>query len=129
MPSDSLFLALGTMREYQPLNKQTGAVHAAVACEHDGQILLAREDVGRHNAFYKLIGAMARGGHSWCGRFALLSSRCSYELVEKAALAGCDTLATVSAATTLALSRAAEANVRLISLARSDTFLCMSVRG
>lgn len=119
----SVFRALEEMRAHQPLNRATGAVHAALACEPDGTILLAREDVGRHNAFDKLIGAMLRAGEPWGERFALLSSRCSYELVEKAALAGCTTLATVSAVTTLALARAREAGVTLISLARPDSFL------
>jgi len=119
----TIFRALDAMREEQPLNRTTGAVHAALACDAQGAILLAREDVGRHNAFDKLIGAMARQGHAWHGNFALLSSRCSYELVEKAATAGCATLVTVSAPTTLALSRAAEANITLLSLARPDSFL------
>ena len=121
--AEAIFRALAAMRDRQPLNRETGAVHAAMACEADGDILLAREDVGRHNAFDKLIGAMLRAGERWDGRFALLSSRCSYELVEKAALAGCGALATVSAATSLALDRAAEANLHLLSLARSDCFL------
>lgn len=122
--SSSIFRALEHLRMHQPLNRLTGAVHAALACDADGTVLLAREDVGRHNAFDKLIGAMLREGTSWRERFAVLSSRCSYELVEKAALAGCDTVATVSAATSLALQRAAEANIRLIPLARPDSFLC-----
>ena len=121
--ADALFRALETMRAHQPLNRETGAVHAALACEPDGAVLLAREDVGRHNAFDKLIGAMLCAGEAWGERFALLSSRCSYELVEKAALAGCSALATVSAPTTLALERAAEAGVELIALARSDSYL------
>ena len=119
----SIFRALEAMRAHQPLNRATGAVHAALACEPDGSVVLAREDVGRHNAFDKLIGAMLCAGEKWTGRFGLLSARCSYELVEKAALAGCDTLVTVSAATSLALGRAAEANLRLVSLARSDSYL------
>ncbi|HEV2567099.1 formate dehydrogenase accessory sulfurtransferase FdhD [Sphingomonas sp.] len=119
----AIFRALSNMRANQPLNGRTGAVHAAMACDGDGAILLAREDVGRHNAFDKLIGAMLRDGQDWKGRFALLSSRCSYELVEKAALAGCSTLVTVSAATELALSRAKEANIEVCSLARRDSFL------
>lgn len=119
----AIFRALAGMRDHQPLNRETGAVHAALACAPDGTILAAREDVGRHNAFDKLIGAMLRAGEPWGDRFALLSSRCSYELVEKAALAGCATLVTVSAPTTLALDRAADAGLRLIALARADTML------
>jgi FdhD protein len=57
------------------------------------------------------------------GGFALLSSRCSYELVEKAAIAGCPMLVTVSAPTSLAIARAAEAGLTLVSLARSDAYL------
>jgi FdhD protein len=123
-PADAaIFAALGALRDYQPLNAATGAVHAAARCGRDGTIRLAREDVGRHNAFDKLIGAMLRGGLGWDGGFALLSSRCSYELVEKAALAGCPTLVTVSAPTGLAIDRAREAGLRLIVLARPDAML------
>lgn len=120
---EAIFAALAAMRAHQPLNAATGAVHAAMACAADGSIRLAREDVGRHNAFDKLIGAMARAGMGWEGGFALLSSRCSYELVEKAAIAGCPMLVTVSAPTSLAMARAAEAGLTLISLARSDSYL------
>jgi FdhD protein len=119
----AIFAALGAMRAHQPLNRATGAAHAAMLCAHDGAIRLAREDVGRHNAFDKLIGAMARAGLGWDGGFALLSSRCSYELVEKAALAACPMLVTVSAATSLALARAAAAGLTLVSLARDDAVL------
>lgn len=120
---EAIFAALAAMRAHQPLNAATGAVHAAMACGADGAIRLAREDVGRHNAFDKLIGAMARAGQGWDGGFALLSSRCSYELVEKAAIAGCPMLVTVSAPTSLALMRAAEAGLALVSLARPDSYL------
>lgn len=120
---DSVFRALAAMRAHQKLDQRTGAVHAALACDAEGGIVAAREDVGRHNAFDKLIGAMLRVGRGWEGGFALLSSRCSYELVEKAALAGCPMLVTVSAATSLAVERAAEAGVKLVSLARDDSVL------
>lgn len=119
----AVFAALGAMRAHQPLNAATGAAHAAMLCAADGTIRLAREDVGRHNAFDKLIGAMALQGLAWDGGFALLSSRCSYELVEKAALAACPMLVTVSAATDLALARAEQAGLTLVSLARSDAVL------
>jgi FdhD protein len=122
-PREAIFAALAAMRAHQPLNAATGAVHAAMACDSAGAIRLAREDVGRHNAFDKLIGAMARAGQGWDAGFALLSSRCSYELVEKAAIAGCPMLVTVSAPTSLAIARAAEAGLALVSLARSDSYL------
>lgn len=120
---DAIFAALAGIDAHQPLNAASGAVHAAVLCGRDGSIRLAREDVGRHNAFDKLIGAMLRGGLDWDGGFALLTSRCSFELVEKAALAGCPTLVTVSAPTGLAIDRAREAGLRLIVLARPDAVL------
>lgn len=117
----ALFAAAAVLRDHQPLNRATGAVHAAALADADGAILLVREDVGRHNAFDKLIGAMARGGIGWDGGFALLSSRCSFELVEKAVRADCPMLATISAPTSLALRRAAEAGLTLATLVRSDT--------
>ncbi len=122
-PTAALFRALDALPAHQPLNAQTGAVHAAALCSATGDIRLAREDVGRHNAFDKLIGAMARGGIGWDGGFALLTSRCSYELVEKAVLADCPLLMTVSAATGLAIERAAQANLPLVALARGDAVL------
>jgi FdhD protein len=115
--------ALAALADHQPLNRTTGAVHAAAWCAADGTIRLVREDVGRHNAFDKLIGAMLRGRHGWEGGFALLSSRCSYELVEKAALAGCPMLVTISAPTSLALDAARQAQLPLVVLARADAML------
>jgi FdhD protein len=120
---DAIFLALAALSDHQPLNAKTGAAHAAALCGEDGTIRLVREDVGRHNGFDKLIGAMARSGMDWDGGFALLSSRCSYELVEKAVLANCPMLVTISAPTRLALSRATEAGLALVVLARPDSLL------
>lgn len=119
----AVFGALEALRAHQPLNAATGAVHAAASCAADGSIRLVREDVGRHNAFDKLIGAMLREGAGWDGGFALLSARCSYELVEKAVLSGCPSLVTISAPTSLALERAEEAGLNLIALARGDSYL------
>ena len=119
----SLFHAYASLRGHQPLNRETGAVHGAAACAADGTIRLAREDVGRHNAFDKLVGAMLRDGMEWEGGFALLSSRCSYELVEKAVLSGCPMLATISAPTSLAVERAAAAGLPLRVLLRSDAVM------
>lgn len=120
----AIFRALDLLRSNQPLNASTGAVHAAALCAADGAIRLVREDVGRHNAFDKLLGAMLRGSLGWDGGFALLSARCSYELVEKAALADCPMLVTISMATSLALERAAQAGLPLVVLARPDALLC-----
>jgi FdhD protein len=122
----AVFRAIGDLRAHQPLNALTGAHHAAALCAADGAIRLAREDVGRHNAFDKLIGAMARAGLGWDGGFALLSSRCSYELVEKAVLAGCPMLATLSAPTATAADAAREAGLALAVLARDDALLWMA---
>lgn len=122
----AVFAALARLHEFQLLNRETGAVHAAARCSADGTILSVREDVGRHNAFDKLIGAMARAGEDWAGGFALLSSRCSYELVEKAVLSNCPMLVTISAPTTLAVERAHAARMRLVVLARSDAILAVS---
>ncbi len=119
----AVFAALKALRNHQPLNSATGAVHAAAACSRDGEIVLVREDVGRHNAFDKLIGAMLRAGRDWDGGFALLTSRCSYELVEKAVLSSCPMLATISAPTALALERARGAGLALRVLAREDALL------
>lgn len=119
----AIFRALAALRDHQPLNAATGAVHAAAAVGEDGNIRLVREDVGRHNGFDKLIGAMLRAGMAWDGGFALLSSRCSFELVEKAVLAGCPLLVTISAPTSLAVARAAEAGLSLRVLARADAML------
>ncbi|URW76402.1 formate dehydrogenase accessory sulfurtransferase FdhD [Sphingomonas donggukensis] len=119
----AVFAALAALRDHQPLSRATGAVHAAALCSDRGAIRLVREDVGRHNALDKLIGAMARSGYRWDGGFAIVSSRCSYELVEKAVLAGCPMLVAISAPTALALERARAAGLELRVLARSDSML------
>jgi len=121
--ASAVFRALDGIRSHQALNSATGAVHAAAACGADGEIRLVREDVGRHNAFDKLIGAMLRHDMAWAGGFALLTSRCSYELVEKAVLARCPALVTISAPTALALRRAAQTGLPLRVLARPDSML------
>ena len=119
----ALFSALDHLREHQPLNATTGGAHVAAFCAPDGTILCAREDVGRHCALDKLIGALAQSGQHPADGFFLLSSRCSYELVEKTVIAGCPVLVTISTATTLAADRAEAAGLRLIALARPDALL------
>ncbi len=125
-PERAIFAALAALARHQPLNRSTGAVHAAAWCDAEGGVQRVREDVGRHNAFDKLIGSMLRAGDAWDVGFALLSSRCSYELVEKAVLAGCPMLVTISAPTSLAVTRAREAGLRLIVLARPDALLVLT---
>jgi FdhD protein len=122
----AIFRALEAIRAHQPLNAETGAVHAAALCDADGNVIAAREDVGRHNAFDKLVGHCLREGVDIGAGFALLTARCSYELVEKAALAGVPMLVTISAPTSLAVERAKEAGLTLVALARSDSVLVMS---
>ena len=120
---DAVFRALSELRDHQPLGHATGAVHAAALCAPDGRIVRVREDVGRHNALDKLIGALATDGIAPSSGFILLSARCSYELVEKTVRAGCPMLVTISAPTSLAVERAIAAGLTLVTLARADSAL------
>ncbi len=123
IPDVAIFSALKALRAHQVLNAETGASHAAAFCAPDGAILMTREDVGRHNAFDKLLGALAKAEIKASTGFVLLTARCSFELVQKAILAQCPMLVTISAATDLAINTAAAHGLRLISLARPDAAL------
>ncbi|MCW6508128.1 formate dehydrogenase accessory sulfurtransferase FdhD [Lichenifustis flavocetrariae] len=112
--------ALQDLETRQPLNNETHAVHGAAWCGRDGAILQVREDVGRHNALDKLIGALVRSGISPEAGFLLITSRASFEMVEKAATFGCRTLVAISAPTALALDRAAALDLTLVGIARRD---------
>lgn len=116
--SRALELALAELQHHQPMNAATGAVHAAAWADTEGRILLSREDIGRHNALDKLIGAMQRAGHRPDGGMLLLTSRASYEMVTKAASVGIGFIAAISAPTALAIELARSANVCLIGFAR-----------
>ena len=118
----ALARAHGTLAGVQPLQQATGAAHGAVWCGVDGTIVCAREDVGRHNALDKLIGALARGGVDTDAGFALVTSRASVEMVQKSATAGIAVLAAVSAPTALAVRVAEECGQTLIGFARGQTF-------
>lgn len=108
---------------HQPMSRVNRTVHAAAWCSPAGDILLSREDVGRHNALDKLIGALAREGRDLSGGFVLMSSRCSFELVQKCAIAGIGALATVSAPTALALSLARQAHLKLAALSNRGVMI------
>jgi FdhD protein len=114
--------ALKSLAAAQPLNRETRAVHAAGLWQQGRGLLLAREDVGRHNALDKLVGAAARAGTSTADCVLLLTSRVSVEMVQKAAVLGTPILVAVSAPTALAIRMAEDAGITLVAIARDDGF-------
>ena len=105
----------------QALNQKTRTVHAAAWVNLDGEIEIIREDVGRHNALDKLIGAMVQDvAVSTDKGFVVMSSRCSYEIVEKAAHAKIKSILSISAPTAFAVRKAKEANMSLYVRAEKD---------
>nr|WP_166178637.1 formate dehydrogenase accessory sulfurtransferase FdhD [Altererythrobacter segetis] len=122
----AIFAALAGLRDHQPLTKRTGAAHAAAFCDLAGTIRMAREDVGRHNAMDKLVGALAAAGKDPAAGFILSTARCSYEIVEKAVRAEATRLVTVSLPTSMAVERAREAGLSLWCLARDDSVLVVN---
>eukprot|EP00611_Tribonema_gayanum_P032585 TRINITY_DN9817_c0_g1_i1.p1 TRINITY_DN9817_c0_g1~~TRINITY_DN9817_c0_g1_i1.p1 ORF type:complete len:274 (+),score=69.10 TRINITY_DN9817_c0_g1_i1:369-1190(+) len=118
--SAALHRALHALRQRQPINAVTGATHAAGWADAAGRLLLVREDVGRHNALDKLIGAMSQERLDSARGFAVITSRASYEMVLKAATIGMPLLAAISAPTALAVRMAEEAGLTLIGFARNN---------
>ena len=115
-----LSAALREMPGKQTLNQLTGAVHAAAWIDPERGIVAVREDVGRHNALDKLIGSLAKTNCNFEAGWLLVTSRASYEMVQKAASVGITLLAAISAPTGLAIRLAEESGLTLIGFARND---------
>ena len=118
VPRGALFRAGEALESRQPLNRDTRGVHAAAWATASGELTIVREDVGRHNALDKVIGALARAGTDASTGMLVVTSRASYELVQKAAAVGVPVLAAVSRATGLAIRYADEAGITLVGLLR-----------
>lgn len=123
---DAIEHAQQALSKQQPLQALTGATHAAAWCDMQGQILELREDIGRHNALDKLIGLLVKQQTDLTAGFLLISSRASYEMVQKASSVGISTLIAVSAPTALATQMASDANMNLIGFARPGRFVIYS---
>ena len=117
---------LKQLNDWQPLRRQTGSAHGAAWADLAGNIQCCREDVGRHNALDKLVGALARRQTPRGAGFALVTSRASYEMVQKAATAGITTLVAISAPTSLAIRQAEAAGIMLLGFARPGQLVAYS---
>ena len=113
--------ALTELEQTQHLNHATHAVHAAGWATPDGALLLSREDVGRHNALDKLIGAGMRAGVDFTAGLCVITSRCSVEMQQKATIAGMPVLAGISGPTALAVRRAEAAGLTLVGFTRGGS--------
>lgn len=120
--TDAIERALESLRSRQPINAFTGSVHAAAWASPDGTIVDVREDVGRHNALDKLIGAMLVARTDPHDGFLVITSRASYEMVTKAAIAGMTIVVAISAPTALAVHLAMDCGVTLLGFARPGRF-------
>ncbi|RZL37569.1 MAG: formate dehydrogenase accessory sulfurtransferase FdhD [Rubrivivax sp.] len=118
LQAGALDRALIALPRAQPLNARCGGLHAAAWCRPDGTLLMAREDIGRHNALDKLTGALARADADRRDGFVLMSSRASFELVQKTAMAGVGLLACMSAPSSLAIETARSLQLQLWAFVR-----------
>lgn len=118
--------AMAALAGHQQLHHATGATHAAGWADRDGALQLVREDVGRHNALDKLVGALARGGVAAGDGFVVVTSRASFEMVQKVARAGIPVLAAISAPTAMAVRLAHQAGVTLAGFVRGGRHVVYS---
>ena len=119
----NILLALDHLSKHQIIQQQTGATHAAAFCNQDGEILFAREDVGRHNALDKLIGAFyTQNSLNVENPFIIISSRASYEMIQKAAALKVALVVAISAPTALAVRLANKLGITLLGFARGKNF-------
>jgi len=115
-----LHAALVQLESKQPVNSRTGSIHAAAWVIPGKGVQLVREDVGRHNALDKVLGALVRGGVDVTSGYALITSRASFEMVQKAVTSGITFVAAVSAPTGLAVRLAQTSGLTLVGFARRD---------
>ena len=115
-----LHQAIEDLKSRQPINARTGSVHAAAWVLPQAGIQVVREDVGRHNALDKTLGALARGGADFAAGYMLITSRASYEMVQKCATMGIPMLVALSAPTAFAVRLAQRAGMTLVAFARTD---------
>ena len=118
---DALWKAASELSRRQTINNETSTVHGAGWATPDGELHVVREDVGRHNALDKVLGALARGGRDASSGFVIVTSRASYEMVQKAAMCGVELLAAISRPTGLAIRFAEAADMTLVGLLRGKT--------
>jgi FdhD protein len=125
-PLAAIHRALDALPDAQVNNRAARSLHGAAFATPDGELKLVREDVGRHNALDKLIGGMIRGGLDPASGMCVITSRCSFEMVQKAISAGFPILVAVSAPTLMARRLAEAHNLTMVALARQDSVVLIS---